>query len=79
MAYDAKSVQAPGAAGGLAGRAEAGGAAHFGSFDILGLELDLGKLVNVAELFVPVINNSSVQGYRSGMTVTATRHPQPGR
>lgn len=78
MAYDAKSVQAPGAAGGFAGRAEAGGAAHFGSFDILGLELDLGKLVNVAELFVPVINNSSVQGYRSGMTVTATGTPSPG-
>lgn len=77
MAYDAKQVQAPGAAGGFAGRAEAGGAAHFGSVDILGLGLDLGKLVNVAELFVPVINNSSVQGYRSGMTVTATGTPSP--
>ena len=77
MAYDAKSVQAPGAAGGFAGRAEAGGAASFGSVNILGLGLDLGKLVNVAELFVPVINNSSVQGYRSGMTVTATGTPSP--
>ena len=75
MAYDVKSVQARGAAGGFAGRAEAGGAASLGGVSILGLGLDLGKLVNVAELFVPVINNSSVQGYRSGMTVTATGTP----
>ncbi|WP_294572844.1 LPXTG cell wall anchor domain-containing protein [uncultured Subdoligranulum sp.] len=78
MAYDVKSVQARGAAGGFAGRAEAGGAASLGGANILGLGLDLGKLVNVAELFVPVINNSSVQGYRSGMTVTATGTPSPG-
>lgn len=78
MAYDVKSVQARGAAGGFAGRAEAGGAASLGGVNILGLELDLGKLVDVAELFVPVIKNSSVQGYRSGMTVTATGTPSPG-
>lgn len=78
MAYDVKSVQARGAAGGFAGRAEAGGAASLGGVSILGLELDLGQLVDVAELFVPVINNSSVQGYRSGMTVTATGTPSPG-
>ena len=78
MAYDVKSVQARGAAGGFAGRAEAGGAASLGGVNILGLGLDLGKLVNVAELFVPVIKNSSVQGYRSGMTVTATGTPSPG-
>lgn len=78
MAYDVKSVQARGAAGGFAGRAEAGGAASLGGVNILGLKLDLGQLVNVAELFVPVIKNSSVQGYRSGMTVTATGTPSPG-
>ncbi len=78
MAYDVKSVQARGAAGGFAGRAEAGGAASLGGVSILGLELDLGQLVDVAELFVPVIKNSSVQGYRSGMTVTATGTPSPG-
>lgn len=78
MAYDVKSVQARGAAGGFAGRAEAGGAASLGGVSILGLELNLGQLVNVAELFVPVIKNSSVQGYRSGMTVTATGTPSPG-
>ena len=77
MAYDVKSVQARGAAGGFAGRAEAGGAASLGGVNILGLTLELDQLVNVAELFVPVINNSSVQGYRSGMTVTATGTPSP--
>ena len=76
MAYDAKSVQAPGAAGGFAGRMETGGAASFGSFDILGLEI--GSLLDVAEVFVPVINNSSVQGYRSGLTVAATGTPEVG-
>ena len=77
MAYDVKSVQARGAAGGFAGRAEAGGAASLGGVNILGLTLELDQLVDVAELFVPVINNSSVQGYRSGMTVTATGTPSP--
>ena len=76
MAYDAKQVQAPGAAGGFAGRMETGGAASFGSFDILGLEI--GDLLDVAEVFVPVINNSSVQGYRSGLTVAATGTPEVG-
>lgn len=80
MAYDAKQVQAPGAAGGFAGRMETGGAADFGGVDILGpdLGLEIGDLLDVAEVFVPVINNSSVQGYRSGLTVAATGTPEVG-
>lgn len=76
MAYDAKQVQAPGAAGGFAGRMETGGAADFGSVDILGLGLEIGDLLDVAEVFVPVVKNSSVQGYRSGLTVAATGTPK---
>ena len=78
MGHHPKSVQAPGAAGGFAGRMETGGAADFGGVDILGpdLGLEIGDLLDVAEVFVPVINNSSVQGYRSGMTVTATGTPK---
>lgn len=75
MAYDVKSVQARGAAGGFAGRAEAGGAASLGGVNILGLTLELDQLVNVAKVFVPVVKNSSVQGYRSGLTVEATGTP----
>lgn len=78
MAYDAKQVQAPGAAGGFAGRMETGGAASFGRVDILDLGLEIGDLLDVAEVFVPVINNSSVQGYRSGLTVAATGTPEVG-
>lgn len=78
MAYDAKQVQAPGAAGGFAGRMETGGAADFGGVDILGLGLEIGDLLDVAEVFVPVVKNSSVQGYRSGLTVAATGTPEVG-
>ena len=78
MAYDAKQVQAPGAAGGFAGRMETGGAASFGRVDILDLGLEIGDLLDVAEVFVPVVNNSSVQGYRSGLTVAATGTPEVG-
>lgn len=76
MAYDVKSVQSVRAAGGFAGAMEAGGAASFGSANILGLELDLDKLLDVAEVFVPVVANSSVQGYSAGMTVSALGLPE---
>lgn len=73
MAYDARLVKAPGAAGGYAGRMETGGAANFGEVDLLKkLQLNIGQLVNVAQVFVPAVKNSSVQGYASGLTVTAT-------
>ena len=78
MAYDVKQVTARGAAGGFAGRMETGGAAEFGSVSILGLDLNVGQLVELAELFVPAVRNSSVYGFTSGMTVTATGTPTPG-
>lgn len=73
QAHDVKLVRALRAAGGFAGSAEAGGAATLGGVSILGeLNLDLGQLLDVAQVFVPVIKNSSVEGYRMGMTVAAT-------
>ena len=69
MAYDVKMVKGWHASGGYAGSVETGGAADFGTVSILGLKLNVGKLINIAELFVPAIKNSSVQGYVSGMTV----------
>lgn len=75
MAYDVKTVKALHGAGGYAGNMETGGAANFGSVSILGLNLNLGQLVDVAQLFVPAIRNSSVYGYTSGMTVEATDNP----
>ena len=72
MAYDVKLVRGWRAAGGYAGSMETGGAANFGSVSILGLNLNVGQLVDLAELFVPAVKNSSVYGYTSGLTVQAT-------
>ncbi len=72
QAHDVKAVKAMGNAGGYAGKMRAGGAAEFGTVKILGLKLNLGQLLQAAQFFVPVIKGSSVEGYRSGLTVTAT-------
>lgn len=75
MAYDAKLVSAMHSAGGFAGQMKTGGAVELGTVSILGLNLDAGKLLNIAQLFVPAVRNSSVQGYTSGLTVQATGSP----
>lgn len=75
MAYDAKLVSAMHSAGGFAGQMKTGGAVELGSVNILGLNLNVGQLLNIAQLFVPAIRNSSVQGYQSGLTVQATGSP----
>ena len=75
MAYDAKLVSAMHSAGGFAGQMKTGGAVERGTVNILGLKLNAGKLLNIAQLFVPAVRNSSVQGYQSGLTVQATGSP----
>lgn len=75
MAYDAKLVSALHSAGGFAGQMKTGGAVELGTVNILGLKLDAGQLLNIAQLFVPAVRNSSVQGYQSGLTVQATGSP----
>lgn len=73
QALDAKTVRAMRAAGGFAGGIEAGSAAAIGDVKLLGVvDLDLGSLLKTPEVFVPMVKSSSVQGYRSGMTVRAT-------
>lgn len=76
MAYDAKLVSAMHSAGGFAGQMKTGGAAQLGTVSILGLNLNLDQLLNIAQLFVPAVRNSSVQGYKSGLTVQATGLPK---
>ena len=76
MAYDAKLVSALHSAGGFAGQMKTGGAVELGTVNILGLNLNAGKLLNIAQLFVPAVRNSSVQGYKSGLTVQATGLPK---
>lgn len=76
MAYDAKLVSALHSAGGFAGQMKTGGAAQLGTVSILGLNLNLDQLLNIAQLFVPAVRNSSVQGYKSGLTVQAIGLPK---
>ena len=69
QAHDTKFVKGIRCAGGFAGEMINGGAANLGSLDILGLTLDLGQKLDVLNVFVPVIKQSSVEGYQSGLTV----------
>ena len=72
QAHDVKKVTALKSSGGFAGEVISSGAASLGSVGILGLNLSLDKLLNVADVFVPTIKVSSVQGYQSGLTVETT-------
>ena len=75
QAHDTKLVRAMRAAGGFAGAAVTGGAASLGGVSLLGLNLNLDQLLGAAQVFVPTIKNSSVVGYRMGMTVTSFGAP----
>lgn len=75
QSMDVKTVSAMRAAGGYAGTIESGSASSFGSIQLFGdkgIKLDLGQMLDVAQVFVPVIKSSSVAGYRKGMKVVAT-------
>lgn len=78
QAHDTKLVRAMRAAGGFAGSAVTGGAASLGGVSLLGLNLNLNQLLGAAQVFVPTIKNSSVVGYRMGMTVTSFGAPAEG-
>lgn len=69
QAYQTKTVKGLRCAGGFAGEMINGGAASLGGVDILGLKLDLGQMLNVLDVFVPVIKQSAVEGYQSGLSV----------
>ena len=69
QAYQAKTIKGLRCAGGYAGEMINGGAAKLGGVDILGLNLQLGQMLQVLNVFVPVIKKSSVEGYQSGLIV----------
>lgn len=69
QAYQAKTIKGIRCAGGFAGEMINGGAANLGGVDILGLNLQLGQMLQVLNVFVPVIKKSSVEGYQSGLIV----------
>lgn len=72
QAYQTKKVKGLRTAGGFAGEMINGGAANLGGINILGLNLQLGRMINVLNVFVPVIKQSSVEGYQSGLMVEST-------
>jgi len=72
QAHDTKLVKGIRCAGGFAGEMINGGAANLGGVDILGLDLQLGQMLKVLNVFVPVIKQSSVEGYQSGLNVQST-------
>lgn len=69
QAHDTKLVKGLRCAGGFAGEMINGGAANLGGVDILELKLPLSQMLDVLNVFVPVIQQSSVEGYQSGLTV----------
>lgn len=69
QAYQAKTIKGLRCAGGFAGEMINGGAAKLGGVGILGLNLQLGQMLQVLNVFVPVIKKSSVEGYQSGLIV----------
>ena len=69
QAYQTKKVKGLRTAGGFAGEMINGGAADLGGVNILGLNLQLGRMIDVLNVFVPVIKKSSVEGYQSGLMV----------
>lgn len=69
QAHDTKLVKGLRCAGGFAGEMINGGAANLGGVSILGLDLQLGQMLKVLNVFVPVIKQSSVEGYQSGLMV----------
>ncbi len=69
QSYDMKKIRAMRNAGGYAGKMQTGGAASFGSVNILGLHLNVGKLAKAVETFVPTVKSGTVHGWKSGMTV----------
>lgn len=72
QAYQTKRVTGMRTAGGFAGEMINGGAADLGGVNILGLNLQLGRMIDVLNVFVPVIKKSSVEGYQSGLMVEST-------
>lgn len=73
-AWDAKSVIAYKSAGGFAGEMTTGGVAEVGKVSLIGLPIT--NAVSAVQTFVPVIRNSDITGFQSGMTVKATGIPE---
>ena len=75
-AWDSKSIIGYKAAGGFAGELVTGGVAKIGKLSLL--DLPIVGSINAVQTFVPVIRNSDVTGFQSGLSVKATGVPISG-
>ena len=69
-ANDLKNANAYRSTGGFAGEMITAGVANVEGIEIANIDV-LGDLGNLLDVFVPVINGSSITGYRSGMIIKA--------
>ena len=72
--YGLEQVKGESHAGGFAGKVDAGATASSDGLKLLGgiLKLDIGQLVNVLQVYVPIIKSAGVKSSDSGFTVEAT-------
>lgn len=78
-AWDAKSVTAYKSAGGFVGEMITGGVAEVGNINLAGGSLNVLGSINAVETFIPVIRNSDVTGFQSGLNVRSTGAPNQGQ
>ena len=78
-AWDAKSVTAYKSAGGFVGEMITGGVAKVGDVSLVGGSLNVLGSINAVETFIPVIRNSDVTGFQSGLNVRSTGAPEQGK
>ena len=73
-AWDGKDITAYKSAGGFAGEMLTEGAAEIGEVKLA--ELPINGALSALQTFVPVIRNSDVTGYQSGMSIKAVGIPE---
>lgn len=71
--YGLEKVKGESHAGGFAGEMKTGGVAEVGKVELIGL--DIANSISAVQTFVPIIRNSDITGFQSGMTVKATGIP----
>ena len=72
--YELEQVKGESHAGGFAGKVDAGATASSDGLNLLGgiLNLDIGQLLNVLQVYIPIIQSAGVKSAENGFTVEAT-------
>lgn len=72
--YELEQVKGESHAGGFAGKVDAGATASSDGLNLLGgiLNLDIGQLLNVLQVYIPIIQSAGVKSAKTGFTVEAT-------